>query len=639
MCGIAGILDPSGRLGAEGLRARATEMAAALMHRGPDDGGIWVDEGAGIALGHRRLSIVDLSEHGRQPMADARGRWHVVYNGEIYNHGELRAELARLGEVFRGSSDTEVLVAALSRWGPHRTLERLVGMFAFAAWDGAERTLHLARDRFGEKPLYYAELGSLFAFASELKALRRLPEVDSRLDSAAVGDLLARGYIASPRSIFRSVRKLAPATLLTIRDGRRVDERSYWDLAEVARRGQAARFRGTLDDAVGELDALLRRTVRDQMIADVPLGAFLSSGVDSPAVVSIMQAVAPHPVRTFTIGVRDPAMDEAPGARAIAAHLGTEHTELYVTPDDALAVVPRIASIYDEPLADYSQIPTLLVAELTKPHVGVSLSADGGDETFGGYNTYRWSMRAWRVIGWMPRTARRVLARGASRLAVLAPLITDLSAKSDAMHRPLSALKLLESTDPVDLFERLGQHWWPEHGVLSKGAGAPERPRSSAPEGLGPMRAMQLSDSLSYLPDDVLTKVDRAAMSVSLETRAPLLDHRVVEFAWTLPDSFLFADGTGKRILRRLLARYVPPRLTSTQKRGFTLPMAEWLRGPLRDWAEELLSPSSLASSGLFEVAVVRKTWNEHVRGVRDWKYLIWDVLSFQSFFRAQSSS
>jgi asparagine synthase (glutamine-hydrolysing) len=654
VCGISGILAgpiPGTLADIAGLAGR---MADTLTHRGPDDRGVWADPTLGIALAHRRLSILDLSPAGHQPMASASGRFTVAFNGEVYNHVELRRDLERAGlaPAWRGHSDTEVLLAACDAWGLPATLIRLTGMFAIAMWDRAENSLCLARDRLGEKPLYYGLLGGHLVFASELKALRVLPWGGLEVDRDSLALMLRFGYVPTPHSIYRGIGKLPPGCWLRVpRQALGGPDlpapQAYWSAREVAERCQVDGFAGDSTEATHELERVLGAAVASQMHADVPLGAFLSGGIDSSVVVALMQARSERPVQTFTIGFHEAGYDEAQSAKAVAAHLGTAHTELYVTPADAMGVIADLPYLYDEPFADSSQIPTFLVARLARSAVTVSLSGDGGDELFGGYNRYSWARHIWRRLGPIPPALRRGVAaaltgvspagwnrlfRGFRRLV---PPGLRYANPGDKLHK---LADILAVGSPEALYLGLVS-FWRKPSDLVIGAREPATPLTDSAQWTRlpelEHRMMYL-DLVTYLPDDILVKVDRAAMGVSLETRVPLLDHRVVEFAWRLPLSLKIREGQGKWLLRQVLYRYVPPALVDRPKMGFGVPIDHWLRGPLKPWAEALIEPKRLKAEGYFNPGMIRQKWLEHQSGRRNWAYYLWDVLMFQAWLEAQ---
>ena len=636
MCGIAGVLNLTNSRGQ--LERDAIAMADSLAYRGPDDHGMWADTDAGVALTHRRLSIVDLSPAGHQPMVSADGRFVITYNGEIYNFMELRRELETRGIKFRGHSDTEVMLEAFSAYGVENTVKGLIGMFAIGVWDRRNRTLSLVRDRLGIKPLYWAKFGKLFLFGSELKALRACPGWTPSIDGSAVAAYMRHNCVPAPQSIYKGVRKLEPGTILTLPpDGEPRTER-FWDARAVARAGLADPLQVDDNELTDRLEVLLQDAVRRRMVADVPVGAFLSGGIDSSTVTALMKAANCGPVRTYTIGFDLPGFDEAPHSAAVARHLGTDHTELTVTAKQALDVIPQLPDMYDEPFADSSQIPTHLVSAMTRRHVTVALSGDGGDELFGGYNRYQLTKGAWRSLFLMPLPMRRMLAGMLTALPAgrWQQMFSALPGRvrprqtGDKLHKLATVLC---AENDSDLYRRLVTHWEPAQIMLSEveqqGMLWDDQVEREFP---GLLERMQFLDLVTYLPDDILTKVDRASMAVALEARVPLLDHRVVEFAWRIPRRTLMRDGISKWPLRQVLYRHVPRGLVERPKTGFAVPLGEWLRGPLRNWAEDLLSEKRLREGGLFSVAAVREAWREHLRGRDNWKYLIWDVLMFEAW-------
>lgn len=621
-------------------------MVATLHHRGPDSDGIWTDAASGIALGHRRLSIIDLSPAGAQPMHSACGRYVITFNGEIYNFAELRADLEKADVRFRGHSDTEALVEGFAAWGIEPTLARANGMFAIALWDRRERTLHLARDRLGEKPLYYGWYDGTFLFASELKALHAWPGFRPEVDRDALCLYLRHGYIPEPDCIYRGFRKLRPGTWLTLpvdAAGTLPEPQPYWSLGAAIERGRGNLYAGGPADAVVALEDALRRSVRLRMVADVPLGAFLSGGIDSSTVVALMQAESMRPVRTFSIGFTIPAYDEAPYARAVARHLGTDHTELYVSPEETQAVIPALPGMYDEPFADSSQIPTFLVSQLARRHVTVAMSGDAGDELFAGYTRYSLALGLWARQRRLPLPLRRAAAwllravppaywdRVFDTLAPLLPARLRQPMAGDKLHK---LARLLELREPLAMYQSLVSQWAEPERLVS-GAREPASLMAlaaQAPAGLDLTERMMYLDTLHYLPGDILTKVDRASMAVSLEARVPLLDHEVVELAWSLPQSLKVRDGQGKWALREVLARHVPRALFERPKMGFGIPIDAWLRGPLREWAEDLLSESRLRAAGYFDPAPIRAAWAAHLGGRVNLQYHLWTILMFEAW-------
>lgn len=648
MCGLAGFFGPATRNDAE-LSALAQRMNDTIYLRGPDSHGTWTDQTCGLALGHRRLSILDLSPEGHQPMASRNGRFVIVFNGEVYNFRDLRAELEAAGHAFRGHSDTEVMLAAFCQWGVLAATRRFNGMFAFAVWDRDEKKLYLGRDRLGEKPLYYGWMpdGTLL-FGSELKTFKPHPSFQAEINRDAIAGLLRLNYIADPHSIYKGVYKLPPAALLTW-DGseQRPEPELYWNLREVAETSLTNPYKGSEQDAVNELEALLKDAVGIRMISDVPLGAFLSGGVDSSTIVALMQAQSSKPVRTFTIGFHEKNYNEAIFAKEVAQHLGTDHTELYISPREALNVIPKLPAMYDEPFSDYSQIPTFLVCQMARQHVTVALSGDAGDELFSGYERYFVGSRLWNKISAVPPWGRKLAAQALTMLSartlnrMIEPCKPVLPAKlkhlsvGDKMHK---LAEVLQVSEPVTMYQNLVSHWKNPQQIVIGG----HEPVTALIDHRGWPRVpdfthrMMHLDMETYLPGDILTKVDRASMGVSLEGRIPLLDPRVIEFAWRIPLSMKVKGNQGKWLLRQVLYKHVPQRLIDRPKMGFSVPIGEWLRGELRDWAEALLDESRLNREGYFHAAPIRDKWREHLEGSRNWQYYLWDVLMFQAWLEAQ---
>ena len=652
MCGLVGFCSSD----MSNVRPTLMKMLARLVHRGPDDSGTWIDQDAGIGMGHRRLAVLDLSAAGHQPMTSASGRYVIAYNGEIYNHKELRRELRSKGPVpvWRGHSDTETLLAAIEAWGIEVALRLTQGMFALALWDRETRQLTLARDRLGEKPLYYGVQNNCFFFGSELKALREHRAFERNLDRNVLALFLRFSTVPAPHSIYKGIRKLTPGTYITIKiDGtplaaHDLSPTPYWKLTDSIRRGHEKPFKGTLREAGNKLEILASETIRNQMLSDVPLGAFLSGGVDSSTIVALMQSQSSRPIKTFTVGFDEAAFSEARTAREVARHLGTDHTEMIISSDDALGLIPELAKIWCEPFADASQIPTLLVSKLAREDVTVALSGDGGDEVFGGYNRHIAGPALWHRIRRVPVGLRSLAAHLLSGprqktwdhlyglFGSILPRRYRVSMPGFKLHKLAG---VVAQPDVKSLYRGMVSHW-KNPGQVVLGASESESildGENELPPTTDVARWMMAIDTLSYLPDDILTKVDRAAMSVSLETRIPFLDHRIVEFAWTLPNRMKIADGRGKLVLREVLRRYVPDRIIERPKAGFEVPIEHWLRGQLRPWAEELLDEKRIRREGVFDPRPIRKMWLEHLTGRRNWQYQLWDVLMFQEWYSSQN--
>ncbi len=653
MCGISGVWDP--RCDDEGRLNRAIDaMTSALHHRGPDNGGRWTDREQGLALGHRRLAIVDLSPEGHQPMTSACGRFVIVYNGEIYNFEALRVELEALGRRFRGHSDTEVLLAAIEAFGIDSALERAAGMFAIALWDKRAKKLHLVRDRLGKKPLYYGWIDGAFVFASELKALRVHPGFDKDVNREALTAFLRYQYVPEPLSIWNGIFKVAPGMRLSL-DRHDLREqprgpligamRPYWSIKRVVEERSRPADCATPELALDRLDARIRQAVKERMVADVPVGTFLSGGIDSSLVTAMMQAQSDTPVNSFTVGFDEGFYNEAASARQVASHLGTHHTEITVTGQDALDVVPELPAIYDEPFADPSAVPSVLISRLARRHVTVCLSGDGGDEIFSGYGRYALAANLIRRMGHLPHWMRRAAGKGVEavpvglwdtilrtmRLQTPDGLRGDWS--GDRVHKLATLMAFPDADALYHAMISVNRH---AARLVAGGAEPPSKLTDPhfRPRLADPVQRMMYFDSISYLPDDILVKMDRASMAVSLEVRSPLLDHRVLELAWEMPTSFLRRDGQGKWPLRALFDRYLPPHLRDRPKQGFGIPLADWLRGPLRDWAEDLLDPQQLAADGFLHPEPVRKLWEEHLSGTRNWGAQIWTIAMFQGWRR-----
>lgn len=652
MCGLTGVFSCNRK---HELQSIITSMNNALIHRGPDDSGSWVDEGIGLALGHRRLSILDLTPAGHQPMHSASGRYTIVFNGEIYNHLKLREMLEADGKApaWRGHADTEILLACFAAWGIEKTLEATVGMFAIALWDCEEQRLTLARDRMGEKPLYYGWHGETLLFGSELKALKRDPQFEAEVDRNSLALLLRHSYIPAPYSIYKGISKLSPGHYITLPLGnidaaKQSVPQAYWQVNTAVQKGLANPFKGSASQAVDLLEQELRSSIGEQMLADVPLGAFLSGGVDSSAVVALMQVQSKQPVRTFTIGFDEHGYDEAVHAKEVARHLGTEHTELYVRPEDALNVVPQLPTMYCEPFADSSQMATFLVSKMASEQVKVVLSGDGGDELFGGYNRYLTARKVWEQMGHLPKPARHVVAHVLRSLSPstwdslykwvspILPKRLHIASPGDKAQKLADVLAL---SDDHAFFHQLTSHWKDPASIV---IGAIEPLTLLTDPAAWPKTDsfehwMMAMDTQTYMTDDILVKVDRAAMAASIETRVPMIDHRIVELSWRMPLDFKIRNGQGKWLLREVLYRHVPKELIERPKQGFGVPLDSWLRGPLREWAESLIDSSRLRQEGYFHPAPIRQMWDEHLSGRRNWQHHLWNVLMFQAWLSEQA--
>lgn len=644
MCGIVGFIDKQNFKKNSDLVRIVTGMSDALRHRGPDDKGVWVDENSAVALGHRRLSIIDTSVAGHQPMESSCGRYVVVLNGEIYNFRALRKELELSGFKFRGHSDTEVMLAQISRDGLQGAVEKFNGMFAFALWDRQDKILSLCRDRLGEKPLYYGFINNGFVFASQLKALKKFPGFIGEVDRQVLTLYLRYNCIPAPYSIYKNIKKLLPGEILTFKiEDKSINTKAYWSVSDIAKDFDKIRWDRNPQETLIEAEVLLKDAVKIRMESDVPLGVFLSGGIDSSLITALMQAQSSVPINTFTIGFGDKRYNEEEDARVIAKHLGTTHTSLYASAEDALDIIPGLPEIYDEPFADSSQIPTILVSKMARQFVTVCLSGDGGDEIFGGYNRYIWLESIWKKLCWLPYGSRKLLAHlfltcsADSFENIFEKLKFMLPAKLKIRNPGIKFQKFLDVLSAQNIesaYLNLTSHWkQPEKIVLGQNGGINKLENKNSLSFLADYkRQMMYFDTINYLPNDILTKVDRASMSVGLESRAVYLDHRLVEFAWKLPTQMIINKTGSKSVLRNILNKYVPLAYWDRPKMGFAIPIDTWLRGPLGNWADDLLSADYLKKKGYFDSSIITKRWQEHKKGINNWQHELWDILMFNSW-------
>ncbi len=639
MCGIVGFLNKNTHNHthkiADSAKLIAT-MTDRLAHRGPNDGSTWINQKAGIALGHRRLSIIDLSSTGKQPMHSQNGDYIIVYNGEIYNFIELKKQLTAKNHHFYGQSDTEVILALISEYGFETALQRMSGMFALALWDNKNKTLSLARDRIGEKPLYYGIINNTFVFGSELKALQAYPNFNNPINRKSLMLFMQYGYVPTPHSIYEEIYKLTPGTTLTISASTLhtlPTPKTYWSAIDIAQTNLANNLELTDVQAIETTDQLLNAIIQKQMIADVPIGAFLSGGIDSSLIAALMQANSSQPIKTFTIGFHDQAYNEAHFAKAIAKHLHTDHTEFYVDAQQALSIIPQLPSIYDEPFADSSAIPTILLAQLTKQQVSVCLSGDGGDEIFGGYNRYLLAQTLWQKLSYLPYHIRLsiqklLLSISPSRWHQLLKF-TTIPMIGDKLHKFASIVAI---KSPALFYQQLISQWPNANNLVKNQIISNHQTLLQEIESMNFIEKMMITDTISYLPDDIMVKIDRATMAVSLESRAPYLDHQLIELMWKLPLHMKIRNSTSKWLLRQILYKYVPQHLIDRPKMGFGIPLDVWLRGPLRDWAESLLNKALIEQQGYLQAAPILEKWQEHLSGKRNWQYQLWTVLMFQAW-------